>query len=60
MRRTQANRTHAETGRLLALTLACYVAAAVCVLVLSHALVTLAARDLGRHDVAVAFAPDKL
>jgi len=59
MRHTEAKRTHAETGTLLALTLACYVAAAACVLVMSHTLVTLAARDLGRR-AAVVVAPDGL
>jgi hypothetical protein len=59
MGQTQIKRTHAETGTLLAFTLACYVAAAACVLVMSHTLVTLAARDLGRHAI-VALAPDRL
>ena len=61
MRHSDPKRTHAETGTLLALTLACYVTAAVCVLVMSHTLVTLVARDLGRHaTAAVAVAPDGL
>lgn len=61
MKHSDPKRTHAETGTLLALTLACYVTAAVCVLVMGHALVTLAARDLGRHAaVVVAVAPDGL
>jgi hypothetical protein len=54
MRQTEVKRTHAETGALLALTLACYVAAMACVLAMGHALVTLAARDLGRHAAAAA------
>jgi hypothetical protein len=53
MRHTRAKRTHAETGALLALTLACYLVTAACVLVMSHTLVTLAARDLGGRAVAV-------
>jgi hypothetical protein len=60
MGRTEVKRTHAETGTLLALTLACYFAAAACVLVMSHTLVTLAARDLGPRAAAATFAPDKL
>lgn len=61
VKQTEVKRTHAETGALLALTLACYVAAIACVFVMGHTLVTLAARDLGRHAaVAVAAAPDGL
>jgi hypothetical protein len=57
MGHSDTKRTNAETGTLLALTLACYVAATACVLVMSHTLVTLAARDLGRRSaVAVATA----
>lgn len=60
MRRTEAGRTHAETTTLLALTLACYVTAAACVLVIGHTLATLAARDLGRQAAVAVAAPDRL
>jgi hypothetical protein len=59
MRQTEVNRTHTENGALLALTLACYVVAVACVLVVSHTFVTLAASDIGRH-AAVAVTPDGL
>lgn len=61
MKHSDLKRTHAETGTMLALTLACYVTAAVCALVMSHTLVTLVARDLGRQATAVVVvAPDGL
>ncbi|HEX8282716.1 MAG TPA: hypothetical protein VF588_05150 [Pyrinomonadaceae bacterium] len=53
MRRTEVKRTHAETAGLLAATLACYLAAAACVLALGYTLTTLAARDAGRRAAAV-------
>ena len=60
MTHADLKRTHAETGTMLALTLACYVAAAACVLVMSHTLATLVARDLGHRAAIVAVAPDGL
>ena len=60
MRHTEAKRTKAEAGALLALTLACYLTAAACVLVVGHTLVTLAARDLGRRAAVAVVAPDGL
>ncbi|HEX8352453.1 MAG TPA: hypothetical protein VF611_06135 [Pyrinomonadaceae bacterium] len=57
MTHTNHTRTKAETGTLLALTLACYLAAAACVLVMSYALVTLAARDVGRQAAAFVASP---
>ncbi len=57
-----SNRTwnNRETATLLAATVACYMTAAACVLVLSYSLVTLAARDLGRQAVAAVVAQHDL
>ncbi len=53
MTHSTVKRTRTETGTLLALTLACYVAATACVLTIGYMLTTLAARDLGRQAAAV-------
>ncbi|MET0625875.1 MAG: hypothetical protein ABW250_23275 [Pyrinomonadaceae bacterium] len=47
-------RTRAESCGLVAATLACYLAAAVCVFAVGYTLAVLAARDAGRFTSAVA------
>ena len=53
MRQTADTRNRAETGTLLAATLACYLAALVCVFALSYSLAALAVPGLKRHTAAV-------
>ena len=53
MRQTADKKYRAETGTLLAATLACYLAAFVCVFALSYSLVALAAPGLQRQTAAV-------
>ena len=53
MRQTADTRNRAETGTLLAATLACYLAGFACVLALGYSLAALAAPGLKRHTAAV-------
>ena len=53
MRQTARAKDRAETGTLLAATLACYVATLACVFALSYSLAALAAPGLKRQATAV-------
>lgn len=53
MRQTADTKNRAETGTLLAATLACYLAAFACVLALSYSLAALASPGLKRHTATV-------
>lgn len=53
MRNPETKRTRAETCWMLAATLACYLAAAACVLAVGYTLAALAAHDAGRFASAV-------
>lgn len=52
-RNSATKRTRAESGGLLAATLACYLLAAACVLAVGYTLAALVARDAGRLASAV-------
>ncbi|HZB45179.1 MAG TPA: hypothetical protein VE360_08045 [Pyrinomonadaceae bacterium] len=54
MRQTADKKYRAETGTMLAATLACYLAALACVFALSYSLAALAAPGLKRQAAAVA------
>lgn len=53
MRQTADTKNRAETGTLLAATLACYLAALVCVFAISYSLAALAAPGLKQQTAAV-------
>ena len=53
MRQTADTKNRAETGTLLAATLACYLVGLACVFALSYSLAALAAPGLKRHTAAV-------
>ena len=53
MRQTADRKNRAETGTMLAATLACYLTALACVLALSYSLAALAAPGLQRRTAAV-------